>query len=86
MAEGTVQVRLYGPARESLGMDRLKLALPPGDRSLARLIADLGHEHPKLVPILGVSRFAVNGEYGAPRSRRLRSGDEVAVHPPYSGG
>lgn len=77
-------VRLFGPAREAVGSDRVELALPSGS-SAAEALAALAGAHPAVAGLLPRSRVAINLEYvdaGTP----LRPGDEIAILPPVGGG
>jgi molybdopterin converting factor small subunit len=82
----TVVVRLYASAREAAGNARLDWPAGPGGVTVRQLLDALATEHPALAPILRHSRFARNGIYLRGRTGRLRAGDELAIHPPYSGG
>jgi molybdopterin converting factor small subunit len=81
-----VVVRLFATAREAAGTGRIEW--PSGNRgiSVGDLVRALTRECPALAPILKHARFARNGTYLLGRAGRLRPGDELAVHPPYSGG
>jgi molybdopterin converting factor small subunit len=83
---GTVAVRLFSTARETVGTARIDR--PTGARGVAveTVLRELAEAHPGLAPILRHARFARNGTYLRGRSGRLRPGDELAIHPPYSGG
>ncbi|MCI4321723.1 MAG: MoaD/ThiS family protein [Thermoplasmata archaeon] len=83
---GTVVVRLYATAREAVGNARLERPAGPHGVSVGGLLDALSHDYPALAPILRHARFARNGSYLRGRSGRLRPGDELAIHPPYSGG
>ena len=84
MNAGRVVVRLFGPAREAVGADRLELALPAGATAGAALAA-LAAAHPGLAGLLPRSRVAVNLAYVDPGTR-LAPGDEIAIVPPVGGG
>jgi molybdopterin converting factor small subunit len=50
------------------------------------LLDEVTHLHPGLRPILRSSRVLVNGDPVNPATTAIHPGDELAVHPPYSGG
>jgi len=67
-------------------MSTIAREVPPKGVPLSVLLAGLAHEHPRLVPVLKTARFVRNGQYTPGTDVRVRPGDEIAVHPPYSGG
>jgi molybdopterin converting factor small subunit len=79
-------VLLFGPAREAAGTGSLAWPVPPEGTRAGDLVRAIGTAHPGLAPTLRVSRFLLNGEVLAQLTRRVRPGDEFAVHPPYGGG
>lgn len=81
-----VRVLLFGPARTAVGRATLERRLSPEGARLADLVAALETEFVALRPVLRSSRLVVNGRYAEDRALPLREGDEVAIHPPYSGG
>ncbi|MCI4369279.1 MAG: MoaD/ThiS family protein [Thermoplasmata archaeon] len=81
-----VRVLLFASAREAVGASQLEWPVPSGGSELAELLLALVRKHPRLAPILKVSRFVRNGEYLAARHGSIHPGDEVAIHPPYGGG
>jgi len=81
-----VRIVLFATAREAVGRGRLDEAIGPSGIELAALLERLGTEYPRLRRVVAVSRFVVNGAYTTSRDVHLKAGDEVAVHPPYSGG
>ena len=82
----TVRVLLFSTAREAVGRPELRRSVEAEGVELSALLDGLTREYPKLGPVLGVSRSVVNGEYVRGKGNRIRPGDEVAIHPPYSGG
>lgn len=75
-------MRLFGPAREAAGTASCDV---PGSNVAAIIesaAALYGHQFSELLPRC---RVWVNGEPAEP-STEVRSGDEVAVLPPVSGG
>ncbi|MCI4329550.1 MAG: MoaD/ThiS family protein [Thermoplasmata archaeon] len=83
---GSVRIRLYATAREAAGAATIRRPIGPSGISLRELLQELGTERPGLLPILRHARFARNGTYLRGTRARLHDGDELAVHPPYSGG
>lgn len=81
-----VELRLYAQAREAVGARRLARPIDRSGVPLAALVEGLVAEFPRLRPVLRTARFAVNGTYVALERTLVRPGDEVAIHPPYSGG
>ncbi|MGB9625395.1 MAG: MoaD/ThiS family protein [Phycisphaerae bacterium] len=80
----SVTVRFLGPAADVVGhADAVYELCEPA--TLGTLIELLYARYPKLAEHAGVVRFAVNSEYADP-SQSLRTGDEVALIPPVSGG
>ena len=85
MGRGVV-VRLYAAAREAAGTDRLEVPISSPRGTLGAVLDRLIAEYPALAPLLPHCRFARNGTYVRGRAAAVRPGDEIAVHPPYSGG
>ncbi len=81
-----MRVLLFATAREAVGRPAVDRPVPATGVTLGALLDDLAREHRRLAPVLRVSRFVRNGRYVRGRSARVRPGDEVAVHPPFSGG
>ncbi len=81
-----VHLILFATAREAVGVSTLTREVPAGGVLLSALLAALVHEHPRLGPILATARFVRNGQYVAGDRVRVHPGDEIAIHPPYSGG
>ena len=79
---GTVHVRLFGPAREAAGRSVDRLPATTVCEVVAICEARYGAELARLMPSCAVW---VNGEPAIP-STPVRSGDEVAILPPVSGG
>ncbi|HEY7470967.1 MAG TPA: MoaD/ThiS family protein [Gemmatimonadota bacterium] len=77
-------VRLFGPARETVGAGEVELALPPGSTA-SDAIAALASAHPEVTALLPRARVAVNLEY-VDAGTRLSPGDEIAILPPVGGG
>ena len=81
-----VRVLLFASAREAVGRPRLDRPLPEGGTTAQRVLDELVAEFPRLARVLSASRIVVNGAPLRSASRTLCDGDELAVHPPYSGG
>ena len=81
-----VSVRLFATAREAAGTESIAHEVGPGGIPLRDLLRELAAGRPALAKILRHSRFARNGTYVRGMATRLHPGDELAVHPPYSGG
>jgi molybdopterin converting factor subunit 1 len=81
-----VRVHLYGPARDAAGAASRTVKLESGATTVRDLLDRLAEERPSLEPLLKGCRVAVNGTYVPGARHPLADGDEVAVHPPYSGG
>jgi molybdopterin converting factor small subunit len=84
MSPGRVVVRLFGPAREAAGADRVEVELAAGATAGSALAA-LAAAHPGLAGLLPRSRVAVNLAY-VDAGTRLAPGDEIAIVPPVGGG
>jgi molybdopterin converting factor small subunit len=82
----TISIRLFATAREAAGTASIERATDPAGVPLRTVLKELASANPALGPILRHARFARNGTYVRGRGVRLRPGDELAVHPPYSGG
>ena len=81
-----VRVLLFATAREAAGRATIDLPVPPEGVPVDLLLSSLGHGHRALAAVLPDCRVARNGRYVARRGVRIRPGDEVAIHPPYTGG
>ncbi len=74
--------------RARIGKGEEEMALPPGVRDVAGLLAHLqglGGSYAEALADLAVVRVAVNRDYVG-RDHPLREGDEVAIFPPVTGG
>jgi molybdopterin synthase catalytic subunit len=81
-----VKVLYFAAAREARGVREERVTLPPGSTT-EELVKALELACPALKPVLRTSVLAINEVYlegTAPQA--LKSGDEVAVIPPISGG
>ena len=82
----TVRVLLFATAREAVGRASLDVPVPAGGIPARTVLEELVGRHPALGAVLRTSRLVVNGRVARGAPGRLRPGDELAVHPPYSGG
>jgi molybdopterin converting factor small subunit len=84
---GRVELRLFATAREAVGTAQLSWPLPSDGRTVAQVLAEVTARHRRLAPVLATSQVFVNGDRVRDTTRRrARPGDDIAVHPPYSGG
>lgn len=85
--DGRARVLLFATAREEVGRREIDLELPTGGMAVGAALEELVARYPGLKAVLATARLARNGRY-LPRGRlgRLDEGDELAIHPPYSGG
>ena len=81
-----VRIVLFATAREAVGRASIDLSVPAEGVPVRAVLASLGREHRALARLLPSCRIARNGRYVSPRSGRVGPGDELAIHPPYSGG
>ncbi len=79
-----VQVRLFARYREAAGRDRVELDLPEGGTVEAAWDA-VTSRFPSLSAYRPFTLFAVGNDYVGPE-RPLRSGEELCLFPPVSGG
>lgn len=80
----SVRVMFFGAARDATGHGEIEMRLPApatGESALAELLA----LYPALARFGRSLLFAVNYEYAA-AGQQIKSGDELAVFPPVSGG
>jgi molybdopterin synthase sulfur carrier subunit len=80
-----IAVLYFAWLRERTGLAEEKIALPPGETTVADLIEVLAARHPTAFQNRRTIRCAVNQEFADP-SLILHSGDEVAFFPPVTGG
>ena len=60
--------------------------VPVSGSTVAAVLAGVVAEHPRLASVLQGSRLVRNGEYVRSGRTWIGPGDEIAIHPPYSGG
>lgn len=77
------QIKLFATLKDQAGA-RVAVDLPD-DATVATLLDRLAQTHPKLAPSLPSCLVAINQEF-AFGTTPIRSGDEVALFPPVSGG
>lgn len=83
---GRVTVLLFASARTAVGSARLVVPVSATGVTARTLVRTLAETYPSLEAGLRTCRFVLNGEYLPTLARRVRPGDEFAVHPPYGGG
>jgi molybdopterin synthase catalytic subunit len=79
-----IQVKLFATLKDRAGSPHVTIDLPD-DATVSLLLERLAAAQPKLAPSLAACVVAVNQEF-AFGSTPIRSGDEVALFPPVSGG
>src|SRR6185436_20915902 len=79
-----VRVRLFARYREAIGQERLDVELPEGGTVESAWQA-VTARHPQLAVYRPYTLFAVGHDYVVPE-HPLRSGDELCLFPPVSGG
>lgn len=82
----TVRVLLFATAREAVGRKELRLPVVAGGVPVAELLLLLGRDYPRLATVARTCRVVLNGRFVDGRGAVARPGDELALHPPYSGG
>jgi molybdopterin synthase catalytic subunit len=79
-----VNIKLFATLKDRAGSNHIEIDLPD-EATVATLLERLALAHPKIAPSLPTSLVAVNQEF-AFGSTLIRSGDEIALFPPVSGG
>lgn len=79
-----VRIKLFATLKDRAGSNHVEIDLPD-DATVAMLLERLALAQPTLAPSLPTSLVAVNQEF-AFGSTLIRSGDEIALFPPVSGG
>lgn len=79
-----VAVLLFAGARDAIGSRCVDIALPEG-ATTESLMAHLAEAYPAFGTMARIAQAAVNEQY-VPRTHILKTGDEVAIIPPVSGG
>jgi len=79
-----VRVLLFASLAASVGKRELSLAAPTG-ATVADVVAMLAASHPPIAAMADRLAMAVSHDYVEP-SHVLKSGDELALIPPVSGG
>ena len=80
----TIKLLCFAQLRDRLGDSEMAVSLPNGATG-RDLLQVLKSRHPRMEPLLEVSRLAVNCEYVS-ADAELHDGDDVVVIPPVSGG
>jgi len=80
----SVTVKLFAAYQDAYGQSELTLELPAG-ATVAAVCDRLLTDHPELEQWRDLTRFGVNLQFVEPDTV-LRSGDEVVLIPPVSGG
>jgi molybdopterin synthase sulfur carrier subunit len=85
MAEGIqVTLKLFAAYQEAYGCSEVELLLPTGS-SVGTVLEQVLQTHPELERWRSVTRFGVNLQF-VPSETLLKTGDEVVLIPPVSGG
>jgi molybdopterin synthase catalytic subunit len=79
-----IQVKLFATLKDRAGSSHISVDLPD-EATVSLLLERLAAAQPKLAPSIATSVVAINQEF-AFGSTPIRSGDEVALFPPVSGG
>lgn len=79
-----IQVKLFATLKDRTGSSHVNIDLPDG-ATVSVLLDRLAAAQPKLAPSIAACVVAINQEF-AFGSTPIRSGDEVALFPPVSGG
>ncbi len=81
-----VRIEYFAAARELVGLADETLIVPTdGAYTVADMLAALAERHPRLAPVAGRMRLAINGDV-APPSAEIADGAKIAVLPPVAGG
>jgi sulfur-carrier protein len=83
-AQCLITLKLFAAYQDVLGQASLERSIDPGT-TIAQLLSLLIQEHPELEPWRNLTRFGVNLDF-VEGDTVLRSGDEVVLIPPVSGG
>ena len=81
-----MRVLLFAQAREVVGRGRIEVPVSDSVRSVTEILDAVTRSYPLLAEVLRHSRIVLNGAYVKSRSTPVHPGDELAIHPPYSGG
>ncbi len=81
-----VRVLLFATARTAVNSSRIERTVPERGLPVRQFLDELVRDYPALRPVTEVARFVRNGEYLLGTRGRIGPGDELAIHPPYSGG
>jgi len=79
-----IHVKLFAAARDIVDAENVELDVDP-PATIKAIRQELCDQHPALLPLVGVSMFAVDTQYVAD-DVEVPAGAEVACIPPVSGG
>ncbi len=79
-----IQVMLFAGAEAAVGKSRIVLGLS-APAAIEQIAAQMLQEYPALSGLLPRSRFAVNNQF-VNNDHVVKSGDDIALIPPVSGG
>ncbi len=79
-----LNVLLFAGLAERAGEREIRLDLV-GETTVSELLQTIANRHPDLAPLLDSCFVSINHEFATP-DQTVRSGDEVAILPPVSGG
>lgn len=80
-----IEIRLFATLKDRARSDRIRVSLPSGPATVARLLDAVGADYPALAPALPSALVAVNHAFAGPHTP-VSAADEVALFPPVSGG
>lgn len=79
-----IEIRLFATLKDKAGQERIEVSVPP-QATVQELLDETAEQFPQLAPALPTVLVSVNKAY-AGKDTPLKSGDEVALFPPVSGG
>jgi molybdopterin converting factor small subunit len=82
----TVRVLLFATAREAVGRRELRVPVDAQGLAVGELLIRLTQDYPRLASVARSCRVVLNGRFIDGQGAVARPGDELALHPPYSGG
>ncbi|HOU40918.1 MAG TPA: molybdenum cofactor biosynthesis protein MoaE [Promineifilum sp.] len=80
-----LEIRLFATLKDRAGRDRIRVELPDRPATAADVLTAVAASYPALAPALPTSLLAVNRAFAGPDTP-VKTGDEVALFPPVSGG
>jgi molybdopterin synthase catalytic subunit len=82
----SVRIEYFAAARELVGVAEETLIVPIDEAcTVADMLAALAERHPRLAPVIGRMRLAIDGDVALP-SAQISDGAKIAVLPPVAGG